>query len=319
MTHIQPTPTAIAANLDLIRPYIRHTPVLELRHERLANPVVCKLEYLQHAGSFKPRGAFTNLLTRPVPSAGVVAASGGNHGAAVAYAAGVLGHQAQVFVPSSSSAAKVAVIRAHGAQVHIGGEHYTDALAASREWAADTGALTVHAFDAPQTILGQGSVGIELIQQAPRIDTVLVAVGGGGLIGGIAAALTDDVRVIGVEPASCPTLQAAMAAGYPVDVGVGGVAADSLGARRLGRLVWPLVQRYVDDSVVVADEDIIATQQWLWQTARIVVEPGGAAAMAALHCGAYQPTADEAVAVVLCGANTDRLPSGSPGRMSPDR
>lgn len=267
-----------------------------------------KLEHLQHAGSFKSRGAFTHLLTREVPAAGVVAASGGNHGAAVAYAARKLGHAANIFVPDSSSPAKIAVIRAQGATVHVGGAQYVDALMHSRDWAADTGAMPLHAYDERETLLGQGSVAIELKEQA-EVDTVLVAVGGGGLIAGMAAAITDSARIVAVEPVTCHTLHAALAAGRPVDVPVSGVAANSLGAQRIGDLVWPIVRAHVDRSVLVEDEDIVAAQRWAWQHLRQVLEPGGAAALAALLSRAYVADPTERVAVILCGANIDALPA----------
>lgn len=304
-----PSPAAVIENLGRIRPYVRRTPVVELLDDELGpSPVVCKLEQLQHTGSFKPRGAFTNLLRREVPDAGVVAASGGNHGAAVAYAARTLGHTAHVFVPEVSAPAKVELIRSLGAEVHVGGPTYAEALQASEAWIADTGALPVHAYDSVETLLGQGSVGVELLEQVPDLDTVLVAVGGGGLIGGIAAALTDRVRVVAVEPEGCPTLHDARRAGRPVDVTVGGVAVDSLGARRLGEHVWPLVDAYVDHAVLVGDDVITHARSWAWSRTRQLLEPGGATALAALLSGGYQPAEDERVAVVLCGANTGSLP-----------
>jgi threonine dehydratase len=259
---------------------------------------------MQHAGSFKTRGAFANLLARRVPATGVVAASGGNHGAAVAYAAMRLGHKARIFVPTISSPAKVARIRAYGADLAIGGSHYDEALAASQAWGAESGALAVHAFDQAETMLGQGSVGLELEAQAPELDTLLVAVGGGGLIAGIAAWYASRIKVVGVEPRLSPTLTMALAAGTPVDAPAGGVAADSLAPRRIGALVLPIVQRYVAQCVRVEDEAIGKAQRALWDGVRIVAEPGAAAPLAALLSGAYVPATGERVGVLVSGANT---------------
>jgi threonine dehydratase len=219
----------IARTYDAIRPHVRRTPTISLDGADLGlavGPLTLKLELMQHAGSFKTRGAFANLLARRVPATGVVAASGGNHGAAVAYAAMRLGHKARIFVPTISSPAKVARIRAYGADLAIGGSSYDEALAASQAWKAQSGALAVHAFDQAETMLGQGSVGLELEAQAPELDTLLVAVGGGGLIAGIAAWYASRIKVVGVEPRLSPTLTMALAAGTPVDAPAGGVAAD---------------------------------------------------------------------------------------------
>ena len=298
---------AIAEAERLIRPYIRRTPVIEvdssdfgLSHFRLA----CKPEFMQHAGAFKTRGAFANLLMREVPKPGVVAASGGNHGAAVAYAAMKLGVPAKIFVPSSSSPAKIQRIRDYGAELVVGGDHYADALAASEEWVAHSGALAIHAYDQRETLLGQGTVGLELEQQVPDLDALLVAIGGGGLIGGIAAWYAGRVRIIGVEPEASPTLTKALAAGRPVDAEAGGIAADSLGARRVGELMFPIAERLVERVVLVTDDAIRDAQKALWATLRVVVEPGGAAAFAALLSGRYKPRPEERVGVVLCGGNT---------------
>ena len=263
-----------------------------------------KLELLQHSGSFKARGAFTNLLTRAVPEAGVVAASGGNHGAAVAYAAMKLGKPAKIFVPSVSSPAKIARIRDYGADLAIEGDRYADALAASQAWAERTGALQVPAFDQDETIMGQGTLGLELEQQAPDLDTVLVAVGGGGLIAGIAAWYAGRVKVVGVEPLASPTLTRAFEAGHPVDAEVGGLAADSLAPSRVGERVFPIVRQYAPQTVLVTDEAIANAQGALWRTLRIVAEPGGAAAFSALLSGAYKPQPGERVAVIISGGNT---------------
>jgi len=291
----------------LIKPRIRRTPIVELDRTDFgldAGPLTLKLELMQHAGSFKTRGAFANLLTRDVPKAGVAAASGGNHGAAVAYAAMRLGVPARIFVPSISSPAKIARIKSYGATLVVGGERYADALAASETWIAQSGALAVHAFDQRETLLGQGTLGLELEQQSPTIDTVLVAVGGGGLIGGIAAWYRGRVRVIGVEPEAAPTLARAFEAGEPVDAPAGGIAADSLAPKRVGALMFPIAARWVERVALVTDDAIRAAQQALWETVRIVAEPGGAAAFAALLSGLYVPTPDERVGVVLSGGNT---------------
>jgi threonine dehydratase len=299
--------TDIERVYSVIQPYIRKTPVVVVAGADfgLAQAhVVVKLELLQRAGSFKTRGAFANLLTRPVPPAGVVAASGGNHGAAVAYAAMQLKVPAKIFVPTISSPAKVERIRAYGADLVVGGERYAEALAASEAWATNTGALQVHAFDQRETLLGQGTVGLEVSGQAPDLDTLLVGVGGGGLIGGIAAWYRGGVRVVGVEPALAPTLSKALEAGRPVDAPAGGIAADSLAPRRVGELMFPIARDYVERVVLVEDEAIARAQRTLWETLRIVAEPGGAAALSALLSGAYQPARDERVGVVVSGGNS---------------
>jgi threonine dehydratase len=305
---------AIEQTHAVIRPYIRKTPVVEVDGRDFglgAFSLAFKLEQLQHAGSFKTRGAFTHLLTRPSPIAGVVAASGGNHGAAVAYAARTVGVPAHIFVPSVSSPAKVDRIRSYGATLTIAGDRYADALAASERWATQAHARTIHAFDQAETLLGQGTVGLECAAQLPSLDTLIVAVGGGGLIGGIAAWFAGSVRVVGVEPVSAPTLTAALKAGCPVDAPGGGVAADSLAPRRVGALAFPIVQRYVDRVLLVRDEEIVRAQQSLWDVARIVAEPGGAAALAALVSGACVPERGERIAVVISGANSTAVEFGA--------
>jgi threonine dehydratase len=266
-----------------------------------------KLELFQHAGSFKTRGAFANLLLREVPEAGVVAASGGNHGAAVAYAARERGIKARIFVPAISSPAKIARIHDFGAELVVKGESYADALAESEAWHRKSGALAIHAFDQAETMLGQGTLALELAEQAPKLDTILVAVGGGGLIGGIAAALAGRARIIGVEPQASPTLAEALKAGGPVDAPVGGLAADSLAPRRIGEQVFPIVKKHVDRVILVSDDEIRLGQKALWQNARIAAEPGGAAAFAALLAGHYMPAKNERVAVVISGGNTDAV------------
>lgn len=298
---------AIEATARRIAPHVRHTPILQvagedfgLRGVRLA----FKLEFLQHAGSFKSRGAFNHLLTRQVPAAGVVAASGGNHGAAVAYAAGQMKVPATIFVPKVASASKIEQIRAHGATLKILGERYADALVASEAYRQVSGALPIHAYDQVETLQGQATVGLEFEHDAPDIDVLLVSVGGGGLIGGIASWLRGRVRLIGVEPELAPTLTRALEAGEPVDAPAGGIAADSLAPRRVGTLAFQVAQQHVAHTVLVSDDAIRDAQRALWHVLRIVAEPGGAAAMAALLSGAVRPQAGQTVGVLLCGANT---------------
>jgi len=297
----------IAEIEPVIRPYIRRTPVIEVDRADFGlapGPLALKLELFQHAGVFKTRGAFANLLTRTVPDAGVVAASGGNHGAAVAYAARTLGVPAKIFVPAISSAAKVARIRGYGADLVVGGDRYDDALIASEAWIARSGAINVHAFDQAETLLGQGTVGLEIEDQLPELDTLLVAVGGGGLIGGIAAWFEGRVKVVGVEPQAAPTLHDALPAGHIVDAPAGSIAADSLAPRRVGDLMFPIAQRHVSHVVLVEDAAIRAAQQALWDTVRVVAEPGGATALAGLLSGAYRAEKDERVCALVSGGNT---------------
>ena len=297
----------ITATWEAIAPHIRRTPLLEVDAADFGlppAPLVLKLEFLQHSGSFKARGAFANLTLRDVPKAGVAAASGGNHGAAVAFAAQKLGISARIFVPSISSPAKIARIRGYGADLVVGGETYADALAACDAFIADSGALSVHAYDQPETLLGQGTVGLEIASQDADVDTVLIAVGGGGLIGGIAAWYAGRAKVIGIEPVRAPSLFEALKAGAPVDVSVGGIAADSLGARRAGNLMFPIAQRHVERVVLVDDAAIARAQAALWDVVRIAVEPGGATALAALMTGQLVPARGERVCVLVCGANT---------------
>jgi threonine dehydratase len=295
------TPADIDAADKRIHPHIRRTPVLEVSPN-----VQFKLEFLQHGGSFKPRGAFNSLLSLQVPKAGVAAASGGNHGLAVALAAKSCGVAATIFVPEIASPAKIAAIRAAGASLRVGGARYNDALAACTAFVAETGAHAIHAFDAHATIAGQGTVAREWDGQcgAP-LDTVLVAVGGGGLIAGMAAWWGGRVRLIGVEPEGSCALHAAHAAGRPVDVEVNSVAADSLGARRVGDAVFAITEYHVSSVRLVTDAAISDAQKVLWQDYRIAAEPGGAAAFAALRSGAYVPAEGERVGVLLCGSNVD--------------
>lgn len=300
-------PAAVAATEQVIRPYVRCTPAVtvDLADFGLAaGPLTVKLEQLQHSGSFKARGAFANLLLREIPEAGVAAASGGNHGAAVAYAAGVLGIPARIFVPEVSSAAKVGRIREYGADLVIQGATYTDALAVSEAWAAESGALPIHAFDQAETILGAGTLGLELLRQAPEVSTVLAGIGGGGLVAGIATAGAGQARIVGVEPEGAPTMTAALRAGQPADAPAGSVAVDSLAPRRVGELTFSVVSRQVQSVILVSDEAIVAAQQRLWDRLRVVGEPGGCAALAALLSGQYSAEPGEHVAVVISGANT---------------
>jgi len=297
----------ITAAYARIREHIRRTPVLEMHGADFvlgAFPLFLKLELLQHTGSFKARGAVTNLMFRDVPPAGVVAASGGNHGVAVAFAAKKFKVRARIFVPSVCPAAKRQLIQGYGADLVIAGDRYADALEASKAWEAESGAMTIHAFDQHETLLGQGTVGLEFEEQVPDLDTLFVAVGGGGLIGGVAAWYQKRIAVIGVEPQAAPTLVRAREAGRPVDAEAGGIAADSLAPKRVGELMFPIAQKYVQRVVLVSDDQIREAQELLWKSARIVEEPGGAAALAALTSGIYRPRNGERVGVLICGGNT---------------
>jgi threonine dehydratase len=299
---------AIAASYEVIRPQVRRTPLVEVDAADFGldpRPLRLKLELLQHSGSFKARGAFCNLLTREIPKAGVVAASGGNHGVAVSFAAQRLGKRAAIFVPTIASPSKIALIKRYGADLYVGGDLYADALAASERHIATSGAMPIHAYDQAETLLGQGTVGLEIEQDAPDIDTLLVSVGGGGLIGGIAAWYEGRVKVVAVESDRAPTLRDAFAAGRPVDAPAGGIAADSLAPKRVGEQMFPIARKFVAPEVaLVSDDDIRNAQKALWTNLRIVAEPGGAAALAALAGGAYRPARSERVAVLICGANT---------------
>src|ERR1051326_8685199 len=290
-----------------IATHVRRTPVIALEERAFGfdAKIFFKLEYLQHTGSFKPRGAFNCILSSSIPAAGVIAASGGNHGAAVAYAAHKLGHRPEIFVPAITPANKIERLRDYGADVNITGNSYAEALGASSEHAAHTGAVAIHAYDDERVLAGQGTLGMELEEQVRGLDSVLIAVGGGGLIGGVAAWYQQRVRVISVEPERAPTLYRALGAGSVIDVEVGGVAADSLGARRAGELMFPIAQKFVAQALLVTDDQIIEAQKALWQKLRLIVEPGGATAFAALLSGVHKPYPGERVGVVLCGANTD--------------
>lgn len=301
------SPEHITRCEKLIRPYVRRTPVMEIDAADVglkSSALYLKLELFQHSGSFKARGAFANLLTRKVPAVGVVAASGGNHGAAVAYAAMTMKVPAKIFVPSVCSPAKIRRIREYGADLVIEGDRYADALAASEAWQQKTDAMPVHAFEQDETMRGQGTVGMEFDEQIPDIDTLLVPVGGGGLIAGIAAWYANRIKVIGVEPVAAPTLTKALEAGHPVDAEAGGVAADSLAPRRVGDRGFSIAKHYVHSVVVVTDDAIMKSQKMLWQVVRVVAEPGGAAAFSAMLSGVYKPEIGERVGVIISGGNT---------------
>jgi threonine dehydratase len=299
-----------------IRGRVRRTPIYEVQagDEWLPSGGCFKLELMQHTGTFKARGAFNRILGAAErgelnPAVGVVVASGGNAGLANAYAAASLGVPATVFVPRNSSPAKLRRLEAYGATVVIGGDEYAEAFDAAMHHVADTRAVYCHAYDQPEICAGAGTLGLELMDQLDTmgrdIDTVLVAVGGGGLMSGVATAVEGRAQVLGVEPARAPTLHAALDAGAPVDVPVSGVAADSLGARRLGSIGWEVARRLGVRSVLVDDDAIVSARRELWERYRLTVEAGAAAPIAALTSGAYKPDPDERMAIVLCGANTD--------------
>jgi len=292
---------------DRVAGWVRITPVMAMENRAwdLDAHLTLKLESLQHSGSFKARGAFNRILSGDVPRTGVIAASGGNHGAAVAYAARRLGYRAEIFVPKSCPPVKIERLRGYDAHVTVIGAVYADAAAASELRAAETGALVVHPYDQPEVVAGQGTLGRELARQVPELDTVLVAVGGGGLIGGVAAWFGGAVRIVGVEPERAPTLARAMEAGAPMRVEVSGVAVDSLGAGRVGWLPFAIAQHYVERVVLVADEAIRVAQQVLWRDLRVVAEPGGATALAALLAHGYRPRAGERIGVIVCGGNAN--------------
>ncbi|HXH65917.1 MAG TPA: threonine/serine dehydratase [Candidatus Limnocylindrales bacterium] len=297
----------ILATYARIREHTRRTPILALNGSDFSLgsfSIILKLELFQHTGSFKARGALTNLMTRQIPSAGVVAASGGNHGVAVAFAGHKFNVPARIFVPSVASLAKRQRIEEYGATLVIAGDRYADALEASKIWQEESGAMPIHAFDQRETLLGQGTVGLEFEEQAPELDTLLVAVGGGGLIGGIASWYQGKIKIVGVEPEGAPTLTKALEAGRPVDAEAGGIAADSLAPRRVGELMFPIAQKFVDRVLLVSDREICAAQEQLWKVARVAAEPGGATGLAALTSSKYVPAAGERVGVLICGGNS---------------
>lgn len=302
-----PTQDDIRAAADRIAPHIRRTPVIRLdpADTGLAVPVTLKLEQLQVTGSFKPRGAFNRILSAEVPEAGVIAASGGNHGLAVAHAAKTLKMNAEIYVPGPTPEAKKKRIMDTGAWVYVGGKVYEHARVAAEARAAETGALMVHAYDQEEVLAGQGTLGMELEQQAPDLTHLLVAVGGGGLYGGIASWYQDRIHMVLVEPEACPTMFVAVMTGAPTDAPTDGVAADSLGARRIGSLAFATMKQWGGNSVVLSDDSILKAQRWLWDRLRVVAEPGGATALAALLGGAWKPPKDAHVGVVVCGANCD--------------
>jgi len=305
-----PTQDEIRAAADRIAPHIRRTPVIRLAPAEtgLDAPLVLKLEQLQVTGSFKARGAFNRILAAGAPDAGVIAASGGNHGLAVAHAARSLGIRAEIFVPEITPEAKRARIAATGATLTVGGAAYDHARQASEARAAETGALVVHAYDQPEILAGQGTVALEFEQDAPELTHVVVAAGGGGLYGGIASWYGGRVGMVIAEPEQCPTLMVAALMGQPADVPAGGIAADSLGARRVGDLAFAVMMEQGGRSVALADEAIRHAQLWLWDRLRIVAEPGGATALAAVLSGSWSPPAGAQVGVVVCGANCDPGP-----------
>ena len=296
--------TTITEAAIRIAPFIRRTPVMDIAVPGIEKPVCLKLELFQHTGSFKPRGAFANLVGTQIPKTGIAAASGGNHGAAVAYAAKVLGIKACIFVPTISSPAKVARIASYGATIVQEGANYQEAVGHCQDYVRESGALNIHAYDMEATLAGQGTLGLELEEQAPDLDAILVAVGGGGLIGGVANWYQTRSKVVGVEPETCNCLSAALAAGNTITIKPFGLAADSLGASSAGSLMFPIAQKFIDRVALINDEDIRTAQRYLWATAQIVTEPGGAAAFAALLSGSYKPAGNERVGVIVCGANT---------------
>lgn len=287
-----------------IEPHIRRTPVLGIGNELSDGYATnLKLEHLQVTGSFKARGAFSVLSAVDTGESGVVAASGGNFGIAVAYAASRLGRQATIFVPGTSPAEKIEKIGVHGADVRVIDGYYDEARAASEDFASKTGAFQAHAYDQHDVVAGQGTLARELEDQT-RVDVVIAAVGGGGLIGGIASWLRERAKVIAVEPELCPGFHSALDAGQPVEVDVSGVAASSLGARSVGDHLWQ-AREWVDDSVLVSDDDIVEAQRWLWSATRLAVEPAAATTVAALRSRAYRPERDASVVCVLSGGNVD--------------
>jgi threonine dehydratase len=304
MTDTDVTPDDVVGAAERIRGLVRRTPVID------HGDLVLKLELLQHAGSFKPRGAANRVLAEReraghLPAAGVITASGGNHGAAVAYVSHALGIPAEVFVPSMSPPIKRDNVTRFGATLRVVDGYYDEAQVAADARQADSGALMVHPFDHADTIAGQGTLACELEDQIGGFDTIVVATGGGGFVAGQAAWLRDRARVVSVEPELSQALRAALQAGRPVDVGVSGLGSDSMGARRVGVAPWALIHRFVDEAVVVTEDDLRAAQRELWQQFRLVAEPGGAAALAAIRSGAYRPSPSERVVVVVCGSNCD--------------
>lgn len=305
-----PTREHIRAAADRVARHVRRTPVIDLAPGTFGveAPLALKLELLQVTGSFKPRGAFNRMLSAEVGTAGVVAASGGNFGLAVGHAARELGHRAEIFVPSTSPHPKIDRVRATGADVRVIEGYYDDASAAAASRHAETGAVWMHPFDQPEVVAGQGTIGLEVSEQVSDADTIVVSVGGGGLIGGIAAWFAGDVKVIAVEPTTSACLHAAMDAGERVEVGVSGIAADSLGARTVGGIAFEVAKAHVDRVVLVDDDAIREAQRALWREFHLLAEPGGAAALAAVMTGSFEPAEGERTVVLVCGANGDPAP-----------
>ena len=321
VTGAAPTHRDLLDAAERVDAHIRRTPVFDLGEvgDGIGGDarIVLKLELLQHTGSFKARGALNTLLALPVPAGGVVAASGGNHGAAVAWAAARVGIPARVFVPATSPPVKARRVASYGADVEIVPGYYPDALTASREWAAGRDVAEVHAYDAPEVVAGQGTLGLELADQVPEASTVLVSCGGGGLYAGVALALGDRCTVVPVEPAACPTLATAVEAGAPTETAVGGVAADSMGAALAGRIAHAVAAARGVRPVLVPDEAILTARGYLWERFRILAEPGGATAFAALRSGAFTPAPGSTVVVVISGGNTLEIPAASTTASTP--
>ncbi|MFD2082166.1 serine/threonine dehydratase [Actinopolymorpha cephalotaxi] len=301
----------LTAAAERLRGQVRRTPVLEIGGAQLGvrARVLVKLELLQHTGSFKARGALNTLLVRPHADDGVVAASGGNHGAAVAWAAARVGAPARIFVPATSPPVKAERVRSYGAEVVVVDGYYPEAFAAAERWSAGRSVVRVHAYDAPEVAAGQGTLGLEAAEQVPDVSTVLVSCGGGGLYAGTALALAGRAVVVPVEPERCPSLSAAVAAGGPVPVEVGGVAADSMGAGMVGRHGYAVAARTHTSPLLVSDEAIAAARAFLWERCRVLAEPGGATALAALTSGVFTPAAGQTVVVVVSGGNTTDVPT----------
>lgn len=294
----------IATARSRIKSYVRETPTLRASGFGLSHPIELKLEHLQHTGSFKVRGAFNTLLSMPVPATGLVAASGGNHGAAVAHAGAQLGHRARIYVPKLAGPAKIELIKQVGGDLRVVDGAYANALEAAQTYERETGAMQIHAYDAPATVIGQGTLMAEWEEQGLDADTVIIAVGGGGLISGALAWLDGRRKVVAVEPETSRALYAALEVAEPVDVDVSGIAANALGARRIGSIGFDIARTHNVQSLLVTDDAIAKAQHALWQDLRQLVEPAGATALAALMSGAYRPSKDERVAVLICGGNT---------------
>ncbi len=299
--------SSILTSYELIREHIRRTPILRVPAGELIEdvPVTLKFEQIQHAGSFKSRGAFNALLSSDLTDAGVIAASGGNHGAAVAYAAYKLGIRAEIFVPEIVAAAKLAKLEEYGAKINIVGRNFSEALETCLMRQKETGAKLLHAYDQFEILTGQGTVGLEFEEQAPELDSLLIAVGGGGLIGGVSSWYRGRVKIIAVETEGTATLHSAREAGQPIDITVSGLAADALGASTIGTRGYEAAEKFVSGSILVSDQDVAKAQRVLWENFRQIAEPGGATALAALLSGKYVPEPNEKVGVLVCGGNMD--------------